>query len=263
MKSNIFSTQQSARLTHFLWAAADWIFPPECAGCEIPGTRWCQECDDGITVLQQPICPVCGTPNEDGIICYHCKTNPPPYQQLRSWGIYDIYLRKAIHALKYASNMGLAEPLSKHLVDLYHSNQWKADFIIAVPLSAKRLKERGYNQSLMLARFLSHQLQIPILKNALRRTRDTRTQVGLNAAERLKNVDKAFIADHQQVAGQSILLIDDVYTTGATINACAYALRQADADKIYALTLARAGLALHNQPIETSLPIDRTQPEVA
>jgi ComF family protein len=136
--------------------------------------------------------------------------------------------------------VGLGETLAKHLVKLVKSLSWDVDYIVPVPLGSKRFQERGYNQVMLLARPLAWELDIPIKRQALTRIRETRSQVGLSREQRITNVQNAFAAKKHDVNGKKILLVDDVVTTGATINACAKALTEAGAVKVFAATLARA-----------------------
>jgi ComF family protein len=136
--------------------------------------------------------------------------------------------------------VGLGGIFAKHLAKLVESLSWDMDYIVPVPLGSKRLQERGYNQVMLLARPLAWELDIPLKRQALRRTRETRSQVGLSKEQRITNVKNAFTAKKQVVNGKRVLLVDDVVTTGATINACAKALKEAGAEKIFATTLARA-----------------------
>ncbi|MEN8240689.1 MAG: phosphoribosyltransferase family protein [Chloroflexota bacterium] len=114
------------------------------------------------------------------------------------------------------------------------------DMIVPVPLGPKRLKERGYNQAYLLAEAYANRLAIECNQHALRRIRETRTQVGLSIVQRQQNVTGAFKAESKEVSGKRVLLIDDILTTGATLNACAVALKQAGADRVFSLTLAHA-----------------------
>lgn len=223
---------------HIFWQALDWIFPPSCAGCGRMGVRWCEDCQAQITRLVEPVCPACGEPAQG--LCLKCLANPPTYSALRSFGYFQGPLREAVHRLKYKSDIGLGEPLSNHLIELYNEFKWEIDIIAPVPLSNRRQRERGYNQSGLLGRPLAYAINRSYQPGVLMRTRETRSQVGLSAAERRQNVGGAFTARANQVRGKSILLIDDVTTTGATMSACAQALCQAGASAVYGLTLARA-----------------------
>jgi ComF family protein len=229
-------------VNHALWKAVDWIFPPTCGGCDVLGVRWCAACQAQVEALTGPICPCCGDPVADGGLCVNCRTQPPAFQALRSYGIFRGPLRNAIHRLKYQKDIGLGEPLSKPLIELYNDLQWGIDVIIPVPLSERRNRERGYNQSGVLSKWLAFDIQKPVVSSALKRTRNTRPQVGLSAEERRHNVEGAFVADPAHVKGKRILLIDDVTTTGSTISACAQTLQTAGASAVFGLTLARAVL---------------------
>lgn len=150
-------------------------------------------------------------------------------------------LRLAIHSLKYQRNVGLAEALSIHLIDLLDRLGWTVDLVVPVPLAAQRRMERGYNQANLLAFPLALARRLPYSNRALHRIRETRTQVGLTSEERQSNVKDAFIAESKIVKRKFVLVIDDVATTGATQEACARALLSAGASTVYGLTLARAG----------------------
>jgi len=155
--------------------------------------------------------------------------------------VYRDEIRNAIHRLKYNNDMALGEVFSKYLVQLYRKQGWQVDMVIPVPLSRERIKQRGYNQSALLARPVAVNLNLVYSGKVLYRERDTRSQVGLSADERRSNVWGAFRADERQVRDRSILLVDDVTTTGSTMNACAHALMQAGAQDVYCITLARSG----------------------
>jgi competence protein ComFC len=159
--------------------------------------------------------------------------------------MYEGPLRNAVHGLKYKRNIGLAESLSTHLVEIYKTLGWKIDLVVPVPLSNRRRLERGYNQANLLAYPMALTCQLPYSNHAMNRVRETRSQVGLTTGERQLNVKDAFTADPTIVRGKSVLVIDDVATTGATQQACASALMGAGASTVYGLTLARA--VFHNE----------------
>jgi competence protein ComFC len=172
-------------------------------------------------------------------LCPRCKASPPPYDALRSWGVFSGPLREAIHQLKYQKNIAMGDSLAPHLLDVLKSTHWQIDLISPVPLSQGRLLERGYNQSAQLARPLALAMGLPYKPAALRKIRETRPQVGLNAREREQNIQGSFAADPKLVNNRSLLVIDDVTTTGSTIAACADAARRAGASHVYGLTLTR------------------------
>ncbi len=223
-----------------IWHMVDWVFPPVCAGCDQTGERWCSACQTNSDVLTGNLCPICGLPQATAQVCAECANTPPPYRALRSWGKYGGPLRNAIVRLKYKSDMGMGEVLSKHLIKLYNDVKWEVDLVTAVPLSANRQKQRGYNQAGLLARPLAYAISKPYTPNILLRTRDTPSQVHLTAQQRRTNLLNAFSASAPIVHGKVVLVIDDVTTTGSTISACAQALSQAGAAEVYGITLARA-----------------------
>ncbi len=241
-------------LYHNLWSALDWLFPPTCGGCKRPGLRWCDGCQQQVIRITGPVCERCGEPlawhaslpeyesaaGPRSTLCPKCQARPPEYQALRSFAEFGGPIREALHRLKYQRDIGIGEALSKHLIELYNQLKWGIDVVTPVPLSAKRARERGFNQSGLLARPLAYAVQKPYQPNALKRSRDTRSQVGLGADERQQNVEGAFTANAALVKEKVVLVIDDVMTTGSTINACTQALRKAGASAVYGLTLARA-----------------------
>lgn len=227
-------------LYHTLWTALDWVIPPNCGGCDTTGERWCAACHAAIHQIGAQVCPICGEPQHTAEVCQRCQTAPPEFTQLRSVAVYEGVLGRAMRRLKYKSDVGLGEALAKYLIDACQRSDWQVDLITAVPIGAQRKRERGYNQVGLLARPLSYAVSVPYQPGALQKCRDIRTQVGLNLQERIQNVEGAFLAQPPLVRGKSVLVIDDVTTTGATIRACAQALRRAGATAVYGLTLARA-----------------------
>ena len=142
--------------------------------------------------------------------------------------------------MKYRRNIGFGESIALQMVDFVRSLCWPVDVLIPVPLGKKRLKERGYNQVALVARPLTYQMSWIYAPQALRKTRETRSQVGLSVPQRRENVHNAYQADPKVVTQKSILIMDDVATTGSTISACTDALLCAGAREVYVLTIARA-----------------------
>ena len=142
--------------------------------------------------------------------------------------------------MKYRRNMAFGEAIAMQMADFVHSLGWPVNVMVPVPLGKKRLKERGYNQVALVARPLAHQLGLRYEPDALRKTRDTRSQVGLSVSQRSVNVQNAYQADERIVKNKSILIMDDVATTGSTIASCTSALLSAGAKEVYVLTIARA-----------------------
>ena len=222
------------------WSGIDWLFPPKCGGCKKAGSRWCAECQAAVPALRGPVCETCGTPVAREGICKRCREEPPPYRALRSWAAFDFPIRPALHKLKYRRDLGLGDALAVPISQFVESLGWPFEFIATVPLGEKRMKERGYNQVALIAKPLSLSLNREYHPLALTRGRETKSQVGLSADQRRDNVRGAFIADPRFVRGKSILVMDDVATTGATLTSSAEALLQAGAKQVFAITVARA-----------------------
>lgn len=163
---------------------------------------------------------------------------------MRSWAVFDSPLQNGLHTLKYRRNISFADALAWQMTDFVRSLGWPAEILIPVPLGKRRLKERGYNQVGLVARPLAYHMGWRYMPSGLRKTRDTRSQVGLNPSQRRENVQNAYQADPNVVKQKSVLIMDDVATTGSTISACTQALLDAGAREVYVLTIARA-LAHH------------------
>jgi ComF family protein len=159
---------------------------------------------------------------------------------LRSAAFFEGVLQKALHRLKYHHDQILADSLGALLARHWRATQVPGEMIVPVPLSAERLRERGYNQAALLARGLAELTNKAFRPQALQRVRHTVSQVGLSAEARRANVVGAFVADSRAVRGRAVLVIDDVCTTGSTLVACAEALRQAGATTVWGYTLGRA-----------------------
>ncbi len=236
------STARLYILYHALWEAIDLVFPPTCAGCGKPGFRWCPTCRANVPAVPGPICAICGTTQLGAghSVCSDCRQSRPHYHSLRSWSAFDGPVRVALHRLKYRRDLGLGEALTPQLSVYASSLNWPAELVVPVPLSGKRVSERGYNQAALIARPLAMALGLKYDAHAVARVRDTRSQVGLARRERQENVRDAFMARNSRVRGRSILLVDDVATTGSTLSSCAAALCASGARDVFALTVARA-----------------------
>jgi ComF family protein len=159
---------------------------------------------------------------------------------MRSWAVFDSPLQNGLHTMKYRRNIGFGEAIAMQMVDFVRSLCWPIEMLIPVPLGKKRLKERGYNQVGLVARPLAYQMDWVYMPQALLKTRETRSQVGLSISQRRENVQNAYQTAPKIVSGKSILIMDDVATTGSTISACTDALFCAGAKEVYVLTIARA-----------------------
>jgi ComF family protein len=216
------------------------LFPPRCVSCREMGSLLCASCRDKFELIEPPLCPRCGRPRSNGRLCPLCQRDPLQIDGVRSVAYFDGTLREAIHHFKYYNRQALAIPLGKLMSNYWEKSPLPAEIIVPVPLHSNRLRERGYNQAALLARELGKSTGLPVVENGLVRVRATRPQVELNAQERKENVSDAFHCSNTELKGKRILLIDDVCTTGATLEACSIALQQVSARSVWALTLARA-----------------------
>ena len=159
---------------------------------------------------------------------------------MRSWAVFDSPVQDALHTMKYRRNIGLGEAFAVQMAEFLRSLAWQVDVLVPVPLGKNRLKERGDNQVALVARPLAIEIGLDYAPSALWKARETRSQVGLTISQRRDNVDGAYQADAGAVKNKSVVLMDDVATTGSTILACTHALLFAGAKEVYAITIARA-----------------------
>ncbi len=183
---------------------------------------------------------ICGQPWDIPGLCARCEKLKPNFARLRSWAFYEGPVREAIRKLKYHRNMSLGIALCEPLFGLMKQLDWQCDAVVPVPLGVARLQERGYNQAVLIAQPLAFRIGVRCLSKGLIRVRETRSQVGLSYMQRRENVEAAFKGQEEIVSGLDILVVDDVATSSATLNACALALREAGAETVRCLTLARA-----------------------
>lgn len=234
---------QLTRYMHELMQGClDLLFPPRCTICQRGGHVLCSDCLTTIARLVPPLCMRCGSSLVRGI-CYRCRTQPLRISGLRAVGPYQEPLRSCIHALKYKGQQRLAEPLGRLLAQTYRLSGMRVDGIIPMPLHAERERERGYNQSRLLASMCAQHISVPLLEGILFRTRATAAQAHLSAHERQRNVAHAFQcapSARNSIKGRTLLIIDDVCTTAATLEACAEPLFAAGASAVWGLVLARA-----------------------
>ena len=217
----------------------DLLFPPRCGGCQTAGSLWCAACRAAITPIEPPWCEKCGEPLAADGLCANCRVYPLQIEKIRSAALFDGVLRKAIHRFKYERLASLAEPFGEMLADYWRAAQLSADWLMPVPLHPSRERDRGYNQSELLARQLARRVNVPLSRRGLRRTRATAVQMTLTAAQRRENVAGAFVCVEARVRGTRVVVVDDVSTTGATLEACAQAVLKAGAASVMGLTLAR------------------------
>lgn len=235
------------RLTTAIWAGIDLLLPPRCPACgEIVNRQgsFCTPCWSSLRFITPPMCAACGLPFEvpqmDATLCAACLATPPRFEA-RAALAYEGAARDVVLRLKHADRPHLAADMAVQM--LRASSDWLADAVIVpVPLHRWRLWKRGYNQAAELAKALSRRSGAPLILDALIRHRATSNSQGLNPSERRRNVRGAFrVRDsaRPQIAGRCIVLVDDVFTTGATADACARTLLRAGAGPVKLLTLAR------------------------
>ena len=220
--------------------AVDSFFPRRCVGCEKVGGFLCPECLGKLPRLLSPLCPNCGRPQASGIICPSCWQRQTEIDGTRSLFRFDEVIRKAIHQLKYRNLKAISPCLAELLADYLRSNPLPGEALVCVPLHPRRLRERGYNQSSLLARELGRRIALPVIEDCLVRVKQAQPQVrAVDVEERRRNVADAFVCRDEKVGGKQIILIDDVCTSGATLESCAAALKSKGATSVWGLTLAR------------------------
>jgi ComF family protein len=219
--------------------ALDLVYPPRCALCDRQGSFLCESCSEVLPFADGRRCNVCWLPLV-GAACEVCAKHPSSLTRLRSVYRYEGGVRTLVHAFKFRGQSSLGKVLAEQLSRCYAEQGLQTDVIVPVPLSKARRRSRGYNQASLLARELSRCTGVP-LADALRRVGHAKPQASsATAEERRSNVVGAFeLARPGKVAARCILLIDDVATTGATLNACADVLLAAGAREVIGLTLAR------------------------
>jgi competence protein ComFC len=218
--------------------AIDLLFPARCAVCGNSGSFLCRDCRASLPVAGQPRCEVCWQPSH-AQLCGRCAQSPPAFSGLRSPYVFGGGARELVHALKYQHQAVLAEPMAELLCSFLADSPLPADVLVPAPLFPRRKRIRGYNQSTLLAEALGRQLALPVDERTLVRARSTVSQAKTRSVdERRSNVREAFRCRDGQLAGKRVLLIDDVSTTGATLDACARALGESGAASVWALTFA-------------------------
>ncbi len=235
-----------------LKAFLDILFPPLCHGCktylrDAGDIHLCPDCRAKSPFIASPHCTVCGLPflTEGGIDhrCGGCSETPPPFTAARAAVLFEGPVRELIHRFKYGKKVQHSRPLAllaaRHLEPFIAASA--ADLVIPVPLHVKRLRQRGFNQAVLLGEILARKWRLPLCRKNLSRIKWTEPQVNLSAAERRHNVRGAFaVKETSLVRDRRIILVDDVYTTGSTVAECARVLRQAGASAIFVVTVARA-----------------------
>lgn len=198
---------------------------------------WCEACEQALPYLTGPLCQSCALPIPDGELCGHCLTHPPGFTRSTAVFAYTFPINKLIQQLKYGNQLALADTLAEQLarrIDLTNL----PDCLVAMPLHDNKLQDRGYNQALLLGKRLAHVLDIELLTHACQRVRDTPSQSALPFKERGKNMRNAFSCN-TDLSGKKVALVDDVLTSGASLNALAQAVQKNGATGIQSWVVAR------------------------
>jgi ComF family protein len=226
-------------LTNLKKAALDLLFPRWCIGCGREGDYLCESCRRTLSVISPPVCPRCGRPQSQGELCPGCVEWQAVIDGIRSPFLFDGLIRRAVHELKYRNLRALASPLAELMYDYLIRNPVPGDILIPVPLHRKRQKERGYNQSALLARELGKLTGLPVEENYLIRRSYILPQArAASVGERRSNVANAFFCRDGRLRGRGVILVDDVSTSGSTMDACAGVLKNAGVAGVWGLTLA-------------------------
>ena len=228
------------------------VLPVNCTSCGValtddPVSFFCRSCWQSIQPLRGPWCPRCGRPFASRValwysphhLCEACRRRKPAYTHASSFYAYEGALRDAIRLFKYGGKVALRGALATLMKDAWRTIA-HPDVVMPVPLHPTRLREREFNQALLLADHVSRWLRTPVSYNNLIRVRATEPQTSLSKAVRVKNLRRSFaLRKPSEVADKRVLLVDDVLTTGTTVNECAKTLRKAGSSDVYVVTLAR------------------------
>ncbi len=217
--------------------ALDLLFPLSCVVCHREGHFICLECEPALPRLVPPYCPICATPDTLGA-CRWCSAVPLSVDGIRAPFILDGPIREAVHSLKYRGVRAFGRELGRFLARYLEEHPAPGDLIAPVPLHRRRLRDRGYNQSELLARSLAKESGLDLDVSLLSKVRHSAPQVGASREQRRSNVEGSFQC-RADLAGKAVILVDDVATTGSTLSACASALKDAGASSVWGLALAR------------------------
>ena len=229
----------------------DFVYPQNCPICQKPLEREekevCEDCWKTLAFLPSPFCPYCKSflEDEETVFNHRCPYLSKPEDRkilaVKSLGTFDDYYQKLIHRFKYDKKIPLGKYLAQSLGKIVEQERdfVNCDLVIPVPLHPARYRERGFNQSEILAQGISQTMNLPLEKEILKRKKNTKDQTYLNAQQRAENVRGAFvITQPEKIKDKKVILVDDVITTGATLNECARMLQKAGAKVIFAVTLA-------------------------
>ena len=218
----------------------DFFFPQTCIGCGKVGDFICAACSKKMSRILPPLCSRCGRPESSGAYCAECWGMKGSLDSIRSVFIFEGIVRQAVHELKYRNVRAMSDCLAGFMSLYFQEYGLSGDMLIPVPLHEKRLRERGYNQSQLLADKLSGLISVEVNAALLQRVRNTGPQArSASVHERKANMENTFICDSDGASGRDVIVIDDVCTSGATLESCAVALKSAGAGHVLGFTLAR------------------------
>ena len=230
-------------LTDLYSGLMDLVYPPFCLVCEAAGPDYlCAKCIERIDVIDPPYCRKCGLPCETSV-CHDCREHEFVFECARSVGTFDGALRQAIHALKYKRYVVIADPLGELMARHFPSTHLagQIDVVVPIPIHRSRLIERGFNQAEELSRKFCRRCRLALEPDALEKPEETRHQVDLPKDKRAQNLRDAFkVKSAYKIRGKRVLLVDDVFTTGSTLDEAAKILMNAGAKSVCAYTLARS-----------------------
>jgi ComF family protein len=247
-------------------ALSDLLFPPRCAFCDddskdVSRCSFCEECLGSLRPIEPPICERCGMPvpslmEPSAKFCGRCLSDPPPYTRARYGVQYEGALRDALLRFKFGGHLSVGRALSELLLETFEKHFASSDFdiIVPIPMYDRRLPSRGFNQAVILAEGVESGTGIPLDRFSFRKIKDTPPQVGLTRRERVANLKRSFsVSKPDRIRGRRILLIDDVATTGSTIEEASRTLLKAGAGRVEALVLALRMPGHQDSPPEGAL----------
>lgn len=225
-------------------ALLDAVYPPTCPICDrviAKPAKVCEDCRKKLNYIQSPRCLKCGKPveNDETEVCYDCSKRKHAFERgVALWGYTD-ETRNSIYRFKYQNCRVYSKVYVEEMIDSLGDiiKSWKCEAILPVPIHARKLRERGFNQAELLAKDLSEILGIKMDAGILARNRYTKPQKELDDNERIKNLENAFIIQENVVQYKRVLLVDDIYTTGATIDSCAKVLKEKGVEEVYVVCL--------------------------
>jgi len=219
------------------------LFPDRCPVCgEIPdgeGAMLCRACFEMLSFVEEPVCLTCGRTVADGAeeFCAECAAKPKSFERGYPLLWYDDTMRRIVSDIKYRNRRRYAIPFGRLMAARFFEAVRRSDCLVPVPVHRSRLKKRGFNQAELLARIIQERTGVPVRTDLLFRVRKTEAQKALSPDERIRNLETAFSASRAAASAGRILLIDDIYTTGSTAEACTRVLKAAGAEHVSVMTL--------------------------